>query len=123
MRKSVLVSSLYKWCYVQNLLTSDIGIFTKYLQAPDNFYPTPPPRGAWVFRWQVSPPPPLPPLPLPHLQICQRTLTIETENAAGGGGAWVFRCDAILFPMLLLGTYKPQARMRGAVGTQDSSIQ
>ena len=49
-----------------------------------DFLPTPPPRGAWVFRWQVSPPP-LP--PLPHLQICQRPLTIETENPVGGG-AW-----------------------------------
>ena len=27
----------------------------------------------------------------------QRPLTIETENAVGGGGVWVFRCDAILF--------------------------
>ena len=67
------------------------------------FLPTPPPRGAWVFRWQVSPPPPLPPFPpfppLPHLQICQRPLTktwfqrpltIETENAVRGGGRGSF---------------------------------
>ena len=68
------------------------------------FLPTPASVAAWVFRWQVSPPLLLP--PLPHLQICQRPLTktwfqrpltIETENAVGGGGAWVFRCDAILF--------------------------
>ena len=41
------------------------------------FYPRSPPRGAWVFRWKVSPPPHLPPLPpLPHLQ---------TGEGEGGG--------------------------------------
>ena len=68
-----------------------------------DFLPTPASVAAWVFRWQVSPPLLIP--PLPHLQICQqpltktwfqRPLTIETENAVGGW-AWVFRCDAILF--------------------------
>ena len=58
------------------------------------FLPTPPPRGAWVFRWQVSPLP-----PFPHLQICQRPLTktwcqrpltIETENAVRAGGRGSF---------------------------------
>ena len=55
--------------------------------------------GAWVNRWQVSPPPlpPLPPLPLPlpHLQsfvsLRYRTFLLGTENAVGGG-AWVFGC-------------------------------
>ena len=58
-----------------------------------DFLPTPASVVVWVFRWQVSPPLLLP--PLPHLQICQQPLTktwfqqplsIETENAVGGGG-------------------------------------
>ena len=51
------------------------------------FLPMPPPRGAWVFRWQVSPPPP----PLPHLQIFvslrYRKFLLGTENAVGGRGS------------------------------------
>ena len=56
-----------------------------------------PPRGAWVFRWTFSPPPlppllpPLPP-PLPppsNLQICQRPLTIETDNMGS------LKCDIV----------------------------
>ena len=59
------------------------------------------PRGAWVFRWTsffflLLPPSSLPPS---HHQICQRPLTktwfqrpltIETENAVGGGGRGSF---------------------------------
>ena len=56
----------------------------------NDFLPTHPPRGAWVFRCQVSPP--LPPLPLPHLQsfvsLRYRMFLLGTENAVGG--AWVF---------------------------------
>ena len=62
------------------------------------FLPTPPPRGAWVFRWTFFPLPPLPPLPLPlpplpHLQsfvsLRYRTFLLGTENAGGGGvGLW-----------------------------------
>ena len=47
--------------------------------------------GAWVNRWQVSPPLPL---PLPHLQsfvsLRYRTFLLGTENAVGGGmGLWL----------------------------------
>ena len=49
--------------------------------------------GAWVNRWQVSPPP-LPPLPpFPHLQsfvsLRYRTFLLGTENAVGGMGLWL----------------------------------
>ena len=54
------------------------------------FLPTPPPRGAWVFRWTFLS---LPPLPLPHLQsfvsLRYRTFLLGTENAMGGDvGLW-----------------------------------
>ena len=50
------------------------------------FLPTPPPRGAWVFRWTFF----LPLLPpLSHLQsfvsLRYRTFLLGTENAVGGG--------------------------------------
>ena len=45
--------------------------------------------GAWVNRWQVSPPLPPLPLPFPHLQsfvsLRYRTFLLGTENAVGGG--------------------------------------
>ena len=71
------------------------------------FYPWSPKVEPWVNRWTFSSPsspPPSSPSPPSHHQICQRPLTktwfqrpltIETENAIGGGGAWVFRCDVI----------------------------
>ena len=53
-----------------------------------HFLPTPPPRGAWVFRWTFSSLPPLLP-PLPHLQsfvsLRYRMFLLGTENAVGGG--------------------------------------
>ena len=51
------------------------------------FLPTRPPRGAWVNRWTFSPPLP-PPLPS-NLQICQRPLTIETDNMGS------LKCDIV----------------------------
>ena len=87
-----------------------MGVFFK-MSLP-LFLPTPASVAAWVNRWQVSPPSLPSPLSLfPAFQICQRPLTktwfqrpltIETENAVGGGGAWVFRCDAILFFIYML---------------------
>ena len=92
----------------RDLMKRRFGILARLVQLK-RFLPTPASVAVWVNRWTFSPPPP-PPLPPPlpsNLQICQRPLTktwfqrpltIETENAIrGGGGAWVFRCDAILF--------------------------
>ena len=61
-----------------------------------DFYPWSPKVEPWVNRWTFSSPPPSSPSPpSSHHQICQRPLTktwfqrpltIETENAVGGGG-------------------------------------
>ena len=63
-------------------------IFWIQLHTQIVFLPTCPPRGAWVFRWTFSPPPPL--LLLSHLQslVSLRYITflLGTENAMGGGG-------------------------------------
>ena len=82
-----------------------MGFKTMYIWHFDNsdlFLPTPPPRGAWVFRWQVSPP-----LPLPHLQffvsLRYRTFLLGTENAVGGGGMGLWQCMPSCFYSLTIG--------------------
>ena len=82
------VSKCFKWINVTFFTHAPCGSMGQQM----DFLPTPASVAAWVFRWQVSPPLLLP--PLPHLQICQRPLTktwfqrpltIETENAMSGG--------------------------------------
>ena len=64
------------------------------------FLPTPASVAAWVFRWQVSPLP-----PLPHLQsfvsLRYRTFLLGTENAVGGGRGSL-AVYAILFKTLYI---------------------
>ena len=64
------------------------------------FLPTPASVAPWVFRWQVSPLP-----PLPHLQsfvsLRYRTFLLGTENAMGGCES--LAVYAILFTEGLIG--------------------